>query len=524
MRKYTTDPQSYDLAREGLNPQAVVNLIALLLFAVLIRVPFFDVPMITDEGGYAYVAQFWTDHYQLYRDIPFDRPQGIFLLYKAIFSSFGSEVTELRLAAAIYNAGTLLVLFLLANQLFTRRIAWWTVLLFSVASASPSIEGFTANAELFASLPLALAALFTWRQQWGWAGFFSGVAFLIKPIGLSGVGLALAWLVVVLMADGNWRGIWRGSLRAGGAFALSLLAMMAHGYFIGWNYFWTSIVERKFATDTVVSRGIVDQLLQLVESLVITAPAWAMLVACASIAYTTWSVPVRRFFWLWIASSVLGMAIGGHWSRHYYVQLIPALALMGGTGIDLLLRGSTHRRTSRLLISAGVIFAFFDLPLWFTSPDIVSEVVYDRPGYVLNDEIAEFINSHTGESDTIYVAFSQAEIYYLAKRRNAVTQLYGYELTASQDAYEDIVSSIRRRDPALIVWVQLPPPELATEDEFEALLLTGYVEVQQFVEEDPLIGAQDVIRVYARQALESGKGLPLMPAQTGAQWVHYCDV
>lgn len=474
----------------------MVGLVLLLAFAVLIRVPFFDVPMITDEGGYAYVAHFWTDHYQLYRDIPFDRPQGIFLLYKAIFSSFGSEVTELRMAAAIYNAGTTLVLFLLAHRIFTVQAAWWSALLFSIASASPSIEGFTANAELFASLPLTIAALFTWQKRWAWAGFAAGLAFLLKPIGLSGLVLALAWSAAACDA---WRGVLRAWLRAGLAFSLGPLMMIAHGYFIGWNYFWGAVVGRKFATDTLVSRGVLGQFASLIESMIMTAPTWLMLVACAAIAYATWRPQIKRFVWLWIASSLAGMAIGGHWSRHYYVQLIPVLALMGGTGINRLVHASHRRVYYRLLASAGVIFVFFDLPLWFTSPDIVSEVVYDRPGYVLNDEIAEFINAATYENDTIYVAFYQAEIYYLAKRRNAVTQLYGYELTASPTTYEEIVASIRRREPAMIVWVQPPPPEYATEEEFEALLLTGYVEVRQFVEEDPLIGEQSVIRLYARQ-------------------------
>ncbi len=129
----------------------------------------------------------------------------------------------------------------------------------------------------------------------------------------------------------------------------------------------------------------------------------------------------------------------------------------------------------------------------------MSEIVYNRPGYVLNDEIAAYVNDHTAENDTIYVAFYQAEIYYLAQRRNAVTQMYGYELATSQDIYDQIVDSIRQREPAMIVWVQPPPIEYATPEEFEALLLKHYVEVRQFVDSTPEIGDEYVIRVYARR-------------------------
>lgn len=47
--------------------------------------------MITDEGGYAYVARFWSSDYQLYRDIPFDptfrTSRGVVLDYSMILKN-----------------------------------------------------------------------------------------------------------------------------------------------------------------------------------------------------------------------------------------------------------------------------------------------------------------------------------------------------------------------------------------------------------------------------------------------------
>ena len=62
--------------------------------------------MISDEGGYAYVAHFWSGDSQLYRDIRYDRPQAIFLIYKLCLFIFGGSVEAIRLAAALYNALT----------------------------------------------------------------------------------------------------------------------------------------------------------------------------------------------------------------------------------------------------------------------------------------------------------------------------------------------------------------------------------------------------------------------------------
>ncbi|MEB2287523.1 MAG: hypothetical protein OZ934_05380 [Anaerolineae bacterium] len=469
----------------------VAGLVLLVVFAIAIRAPFFDVPMISDEGGYAYVAHFWTSEYQLYRDIPFDRPQGIFFVYELIFWLAGSDVESLRMAAAVYNAGTALVLLLLVRQVFDAATAWTSALLFAVISVSPSIEGFTANAELFASLPLTAAALMTWRRQWAWAGLLSGVAFLIKPIGLSGVIFAVGWALVV-------RASWRSVLRAVLGFSLGPLFMLVHGYLIGWHYFWHAVVERKLVTDTVVSRDLVGQVAQLAGSLANTSPAWLLAAVLAALTYKRWPARTRAFVWLWVISSALGMAIGGHWSRHYYVQLVPVLSLMAGPGAGQLLRSARRLLSHRAVLVAVILFVAIDLPLWFRTPEAVSEQVYDRPGYVLNEQVAAYVSDHTAEDDTIYVAFYQAEIYYLAKRRNAVPQMYGYELTASRDVYKHIVASIAQREPAMVVWVQPPPLEYATPEEFEAVLLHGYEEVQQFSEGDPATGEVHVVRVYAR--------------------------
>ena len=291
------------------------------------------------------------------------------------------------------------------------------------------------------------------------------------------------------------------------AFSLGPLVMVAHGYLIGWNYFWYSVVERKLTTDTALSRDYVVQGINLIESLVVTSPAWLILVALAAITYRTWRPRTKTFACLWVLSSLLGMAIGGHWSRHYYVQLVPVLSFMAGPGVVHLLRSSPRLLSYKVLVGAIVVFGASDLPLWFSAPEAVSEQVYDRPGYVLNEEVAAYVNDHTAEDDTIYVAFYQAEIYYLARRRNAVPQLFGYELAASQDIYEQIVVSIARREPAMIVWVQPPPDDYATPEQFEALLLEGYVEVRQFSAGDLATDDQHVIRVYTRMPKRAGTSI-----------------
>src|SRR6185503_4875891 len=74
-----------EVSAAAIEPRTVALLAVLVAGSILLRVPFLSVPMITDEGGYSYTAKFWSSEYQLYRDIPFDRPQAIFLLYRLAF-------------------------------------------------------------------------------------------------------------------------------------------------------------------------------------------------------------------------------------------------------------------------------------------------------------------------------------------------------------------------------------------------------------------------------------------------------
>jgi len=429
--------------------------------------------MISDEGGYAYVAQFWTTDYQLYRDIPFDRPQGIFLIYKLILTVLGRDVISIRIAAALWNAFTLGCIFILTREVFDWRAAYISAFVFALFSASPGIEGFTANAELFTILPLVISAFFTWRKKWIWAGFISGIAFLIKPIGISGLIFTLLWMVVN-------RAHLKTMLYVLSFFAIPLLASIFHGLLIGWNYYWSSFYGR-LLTNTVISISLDRQFMILVISFILTLPAWITPTTLGFIGSSKVAFRSRLFGILWIISSLLGMAIGGNWYRHYFTQIIPPLAFLSGT-IVFALKGSKWRYLQAAALGVALsVFVVREVPLWFLSPQEVSWEVYHRPGYMHAADISDYIISTTDQDDHIYIAFSEAEIYYLSQRRAAVPQLYWLEIVASQSIFEDVKFSIRNREPTLVILVQEPPPKKGSKKDFLGLLLqSGYHEDTHF--------------------------------------------
>lgn len=138
---------------------------------------------------------------------------------------------------------------------------------------------------------------------------------------------------------------------------------------------------------------------------------------------------------------------------------------------------------------ALALFVVMEMPFWFKSPKEISWLPFRRPGYLVADEVASYVSARTARDDPIYVAFAEAEIYYLADRRAAVPQLYWYELSASEKVFQQVTDSLRAREPAMVVWVNAPPASRMGVAEFRDLLEAGYAEDQR-------IG---FVRVYRRR-------------------------
>jgi 4-amino-4-deoxy-L-arabinose transferase-like glycosyltransferase len=447
-------------------------LLLLCAFSVAIRFPFFKVPMITDEGGAAYIAHFWSSDYQPYKDINYDRLQGFFLLYKAIFALLGHQIVSIRLAAAFFNVGTLLLVFFFARKLSNDSSGWVGGLFFAVFSTAPVIEGFTANSELFAVLPLTLSAYLVWEEKWFFAGLLSGFSVLFKPIGISGFLLALIWIMA-------YQRKWRSVILMSVGFAIWPALAMLHGWLVGWKYFWSTFFKHRAMAFSVFSGQPAYQIHNLFVSLQATSPAWIGLAIFATVALLYSGSRVRKFGLIWIGTTMIGMGLGGNWFGHYYIQIIPPLAILAGIGASDLIQGKTNGRMIwAILASMGLCFFFvLQAKYWLMNPDQISLNIYNRPAYLVSEKAGKYISNHTQSNDLIYVAFGQAELYYYAQRKAAVPQqLFWHQLAANKDLWDAVINSILTKTPAMIAWVQyLPPEQWSSPEAFEALINRGYV-------------------------------------------------
>ena len=470
-----------------------LTLATLVSFALNWRL--FGLPMISDEGGYAFVAQRWTDgRGELYDDLWISRPQGIFVAYAAILKTLGGETVDIRVGAWLVGVMTMGVVWLFASAWKGPRVAAGATMIFALLMGSPATEGFTANAEVFMALPAALAALcllHAARGGWRWwwllsAGVLAGVATLLKPSGIvmAPVAVGLLWLT---QTDGDPRALGRflrGASTVSVGFAAAIAPALLHGYATGWDRFVYGafsyrIFHQSTATNSAThhTRALFDLLARswpvLATVVIVLAtrsvldllaarrearrhPATSRLVPARRAsevrfgivpAQPDWSRfgaadPVRLLLRLWLIGCVAGIAMGGDWWFHYLIQA----AVPGAIWLAVAL-SEVRPRMPRRLWSAVVVavVAMLILPysvLTLPSRSAMTESLYGHPGYANQEAVARYVNEHTTPETPIFVAFDQAALYYLADRPSTYRYLYDQELRAFPESEAELIAMV----------------------------------------------------------------------------------
>ena len=462
-----TLPRIRPAALAAVRSPVFMGVAAAAAIAVLVRAPFFFWPLISDEGGYAYTAYWWFRGLTLYSDeLWFDKPQGIFVVYKLGSLLFGDATWAIRLWGALWAAGTTVAVWLVARRLLDRHAAVVAALLYAVFSAHTHIEGFTANAETFMVLPATLSAYFLLRGQPLTAGLMASAAVVLKPSGGSAVLLGVVWFAY-LRAD---RGAWLRFLLAG--LSLPLVSVLHGALTAGPREYLDAVVLQRINTPRpnpfVAARRV----------WLATLPLWAPLALLARFGIPRLMRRERVFLLLWLASALAGMALGGNWWEHYFIQLMPPLTVAAAPGLVYLWRSTVVRRWTAiaLLLAPVYVAAAFVRP----GPELGSWVLFRRDAYLVAEDAAAYIRERTAADERIYVSFAEADIYHLARRRSATQYLYGQLFLAFPDAYERTLSGIEAGEPRYVLLVREPPQSVDPDGRFLLALARRYELEREF--------------------------------------------
>lgn len=464
--------------------------------------------MLADEGGYAWATQGWVEGAgQLYDDLWISRPQGIFLVYAGIFDLFGVNTIAIRFAAWIAAALTIIAIWEFTRLCATAVAANLAALIFAVTSSLPNLEGYTANAEIFMGLPAAFAALWLLGlRRSGWSrwqllgvGLLIGIATSLKPSGVVMLPVAIAFILLIGDGSSN-RERWQRIAPVLSGVTIVGIGSLIHGWMLGWDDFFYATVTYRLTAQSAATVGLQHNLEAIAD---LTVRALALLLAVAlllivryrdrlstlalniraavangsstpsALAASVLKSPSSRLLRnprrprndgklllrLWMLGSLFGAAIGGDWWSHYLIQAVAPLSIWMGWTMAIVWPGIT-KKARGALATAIVVLLFF--PFWvlgYGSPQDMASAMFSHPGYPAQEAVARYIRENSEPGTTIFVAFDQASVYYLADRPPAYRHLYDQELRGIPSSYSDIIAIIRSPDrPRFIVSTRQPGP------------------------------------------------------------------
>jgi len=349
-----------------------------------------------DEGVYGSIAALINLGGHLYADGGVDnKPPGIFWTYAVTFAVFGQyQMNAIHGLALAVTAATCVVLFLIGRSIAGPRAGVLAAIFYGIVTAAGNPRLRAANTELFMTLPLTVSLLLMLRRQWLLSGLLLVVAGAFKQVATVQVLLLPAALVLVSAAGERRGATWR----FGAGIAIGLVAgaavLAGTGSLAG---FWRWTVETlvgyaagNWNPAVVLSRARDSLVPFVLDMAVLWIAALALVVRLGRLTN------LEKLAIAWFGVSFLGSIAGGHWSWHYFIQVMAPLALLAALAVDRALETDMRR-----LVAAAVVVGLAVPAAWWATFDITADpLTYDwSPPIAQHEAVATYINEHSRPGD-----------------------------------------------------------------------------------------------------------------------------
>ena len=456
-------------------------LLAIILFTSLIRFRMLDIPLERDEGEYAYAGQLILQGTAPYQSVYNMKLPGIYAAYAVILAVFGQTQSGIHLGLLIINAATILMVFLLGKKLYDPFTALCAAAAFAVLSLGREVQGFFANAEHFviffalAGIILLLTAVKSKKYVTLCASaFLLGLAFLMKQHSILFIAFGGTYLLITELAN---RPLKLKKLSAAlsvfvaGAvlpFALTCLILWRLGVFQQF-WFWTFDYALKYISALPAKHA--AAMFKISTNLITTSAISIWIAAAVGLTALFWNKKTYPHRWLvlgFLVFSFLAVCPGMYFRPHYFVLMLPAIALLAGLGAasvrDILLQAKSPvlRNALPIIIFAAVLFhaCYQQKDLFFKmDPNEASRSIYGRNPFVESLKLADYLKKNTSEDDTIAVIGSEPQIFFYSNRRSATGHIYAYPLVEAhpfaEQMQKDMMAEIEKAKPKFIVYVNV---------------------------------------------------------------------
>lgn len=449
-------------------------------FVATVRIRLLQIPLERDEGEFAYMGQLMLQGippYLLAYNMKFP---GIYAVYALIMAIFGQTIAGIHIGLMIVNAIATFLLFLLTLRLFDDVAGVLAAGFYALLSLSPSVLGTSAHATQFI-VPLALGGTFLLIQALDSnkystlfvSGLLYGLALMMKQHAVLFIVFGLIYYLWSISRKRPFdlkklvKGIGLFILASAIPFIVSCAILYGIGVFARF-WFWTFTYASQYVSEVPLSMGIRHF---MVSARWAISP-WVWAVSGVGLTAIFWNERARAngvFLIGFFAFSFLSVCPGFFFRNHYFVTLLPAVALLAGVAASAVRQFLSDKRMPLvvqilpLLVVAGAVvgpMSIFTRFFFTAAPAEACRMMYGENPFPESIEIGEYIKNHSTEDDKIAVIGSEPQIYFYADRKSATGYIYVYGLMEPQDfaskMQHDMIHEIEKARPKYIVFVNVP--------------------------------------------------------------------
>jgi len=408
--------------------------LAIVLLTIVTRLPSLLHPApLDDEAVYSVVANEIVDGGRPYVDAVERKPPLLFWTYAAIFQVAGKfNWPALHIGALLWTLGTMAGLYVIGREFFGRETGLVAALLYSVFQPWGTWKNLAFNGEMLMNLPLVWAWAIGLRRNSSplrpellLSGALLCAAFLLKqPAAIAAVPLGL-YLLLASYRTSN--GVTRtaslahtGILMIGFLGTLTVVALVLRKQGILSDAFYWSVTNHSIP-HFFWDRGVRSTLMFLGECL--------PLLIGAALAYRgprgIWAKrgPERTALSGVLVASAIGAAAGARFYPHYYIQLIPPLALLAAPHFAQLWSGTPAPR--HWLLRPRITQAWLALTVVaFAVAHLLGLAPQRQPS-----QTGRYLREHSSPDDRIFVWGHDPSIYLEARRHPAGRYILTFPLT-----------------------------------------------------------------------------------------------
>lgn len=419
--------------------------ILILIIFFLLRLTLFWIPIIdVDESIYALFAKVWFAGGKPYINCVETKPLGIYLFYGIIFKLAGPyNMTAVHIITTLWIFLTSYILYLIVRLFGSHRGGLLAALFYGVFTTTYTPKVIATTIEPIMMLPIALH-IYLWlkfedRKALKYA-FLSGISLSAALLLKYQAGINLIIMIIYLFLvhplvikdtplSLRLKGLCYFIIGLIPLSALMIIYLKAVGSLDAFLY-WTitgslSYIEAGSSTINMLRQF----LTRIMPFLAATALLWILL---WSRVRNLIKIRASRHEWLillWLILSIVPVAAGRRFYGHYFILILPPLAILAGHQLDLWWQKERSHVLKTLVVIAIVLPAIGCLIPRFFIDKTYKAFGEDNP----NDyrPIANYISKHTSKDQRI-VVWGFAPLIYWYSERLPATRFFWSDLLAGR--------------------------------------------------------------------------------------------